>query len=444
DLNGAGAPIPFCVVRSDQSLASEATETTLLLSEPGSRYDIVVDFKNVPFGSRVIMENIGGDEPFGGDLPGEFAFGETDRIMAFDVVKTCSRIRDTNITGGTSFSQGFEPNLNPVDRVRKVALFEGKDEYGRLQPLLGTAEPATDYQGNAIHWPTTAAYQNAGLTGVMEGGIGWHSPTTENPALNSTEIWEIYNGTGDAHPVHLHLVHFDILDRHEIIWDSHTNEEERTIPNSFHDEPAGDGTYKAMQPVLQHNGAVGIGFKFVNLTVDPNPLPQPEGYVENASKDMVTALPGQMTRIKATFDKPGRYVWHCHILSHEDHEMMRVLHVGEGAGGGHLAKGTGNVADSQPAAIAGFALKQNYPNPFNPSTNITFELPERSAVQLRIYDVTGREVRALSRGNVFESGAHTLVWDGRDKAGNNVSSGTYLYRIKAGNFVKSLLMQLVR
>ncbi len=43
---------------------------------------------------------------------------------------------------------------------------------------------------------------------------------------------------------------------------------------------------------------------------------------------MVTALPGQITRIKATFDKPGRYVWHCHILSHEDHEMMRVMHVG--------------------------------------------------------------------------------------------------------------------
>jgi len=56
-----------------------------------------------------------------------------------------------------------------------------------------------------------------------------------------------------------------------------------------------------------------------------------DGYVENAPKDMVTALPGQVTRIKATFDKPGRYVWHCHILSHEDHEMMRVLHVGPGA-----------------------------------------------------------------------------------------------------------------
>jgi len=65
--------------------------------------------------------------------------------------------------------------------------------------------------------------------------------------------------------------------------------------------------------------------------MDGPAVPQPAEYVENAPKDMVTALPDQVTRIKTTFDKPGRYVWHCHILSHEDHEMMRVLHVGPGA-----------------------------------------------------------------------------------------------------------------
>jgi spore coat protein A len=49
------------------------------------------------------------------------------------------------------------------------------------------------------------------------------------------------------------------------------------------------------------------------------------GGERRSGKDMVTALPGQIPRIKATFGKPGHYVWHCHILSHEDHEMMRVL-----------------------------------------------------------------------------------------------------------------------
>jgi spore coat protein A len=52
-----------------------------------------------------------------------------------------------------------------------------------------------------------------------------------------------------------------------------------------------------------------------------------DGYVENARKDVVTALAEQVTRIKAIFDKKGRYVWHCHFLSHEDHEMMRALEV---------------------------------------------------------------------------------------------------------------------
>jgi len=76
----------------------------------------------------------------------------------------------------------------------------------------------------------------------------------------------------------------------------------------------------------------GTGFRIVNPTYgDPVPAGDLQEYVENAPKDMVTALPDQITRIKATFDKPGRYVWHCHILSHEDHEMMRVLHVGPGA-----------------------------------------------------------------------------------------------------------------
>jgi FtsP/CotA-like multicopper oxidase with cupredoxin domain len=315
NLRFAGDPVPFYVIGSDQGLASSATQTDMLLSEPGSRYDIVFDFSEVPMGSRVIMENIGGDEPFGGEIPGPIVFGETDRIMAFDVVlsinaATSAAGLDPQLDGfnNTLISNSYIPNLNTVNRTRKVALFEGTDEFGRLQPLLGTAELATDYLGNPINWPNTQPYIDAGLTGQMEGSIAWHSPTTENPALGDTEIWEIYNATGDAHPVHLHLVHFDVLSRQEFEADS--------VPQS----------------VVQHNGDLGNGFRLDMDNISFGAVvPPPEGYVENAPKDMVTALPGQVTRIKMTFDKPGRYVWHCHILSHEDHEMMRVLHVGPGA-----------------------------------------------------------------------------------------------------------------
>ena len=87
DFTNAVGPLPFTVIGSDQGLASEPTtgQTTLLI-ETGSRYDVIFDFKQVTPGNRVIMKNIGGDEPFGGDIPGPQVFGETDRVMAFDVV----------------------------------------------------------------------------------------------------------------------------------------------------------------------------------------------------------------------------------------------------------------------------------------------------------------------------------------------------------------------
>lgn len=328
DFSAVIKQLDFTVIGSDQGLASSTTTLNTLLIEPGSRYDIIVDFKNVTPGNRVIMKNIGGDEPFGGDIPGPQVFGETDRIMAFDVVLPFDMAMDDVSPTGINFG----PVIPFSTRTRKVALFEGKDEFGRLQPLLGTAEPATDYEGNPINWPNTPVYVNAGLVGQMEGAIAWHSPTTENPALDSTEEWEIWNVTGDAHPIHLHLVNFEILGRQEIKFDSNADGD-GFIPEGS--SPADDGAYLVTQPVVQHNGALGKGFRIVHPT---NPedaygpsVSKPAEYVENAPKDMVTALPGQITRIKATFDKPGRYVWHCHILSHEDHEMMRVLHVGQGA-----------------------------------------------------------------------------------------------------------------
>lgn len=339
DLTSAGPPIPFKVIGSDQGLAARVNrigKKGYLLIEPGSRYDIVINFRRFK-GERIIMENLGGDEPFGGDLPGPFIFDCTDRIMAFDVTEELDRYdhrksdKHHPINPFNNFKRyKFGPDVGEPQRIRKVALFEGKDEYGRLQPLLGTAEPATDRKGKPINWPDTDVYRDAGLIGQMEGAVPWHSPTTENPKLNSTEEWEIWNATGDAHPVHLHLVHFEVIGRQEIFWDS--NADEDGFMNGH--EPADDGVYLERQAVIQHNGKEGIGFKFV-FPSDPEDaygrrVRQPKGYVENSRKDMVTALPGQITRIKAKFDKPGRYVWHCHILSHEDHEMMRVLHVGKG------------------------------------------------------------------------------------------------------------------
>jgi spore coat protein A, manganese oxidase len=103
--------------------------------------------------------------------------------------------------------------------------------------------------------------------------LHWEDPVTENPQLHATEIWEFKNFSMDAHPMHIHEVQFEVVGR------------------------GADGT----QP----------------------PEPWELGF-----KDMVIAYPGQLTRVKARFDLPGRYVWHCHILEHEDNEMMRPYQIG--------------------------------------------------------------------------------------------------------------------
>ena len=291
-LADASPPMEFYIIGSDQGLLSEPVLVTEIDFMPGERLDLVVDFSKVREGTRIIVENTLGDSPFGGDLPGPddlFPNRRTDRIMAFDVVRRKSDYEDDDKEHHHDFSSliktRYQKNSNGVDKVRKLALFEGTDEYGRLMPMLGTAEPVTNVHG-----------------GTINGAMTWHLPITENPNLGATEIWEIYNATGDAHPIHVHLVHFDILDRADFTADL------------------------VEQPVLQHNGVTGVGFRLENIQDSATRIPANKS--ECGPKDMVMALPGQVTRIKMTFDKPGRYVWHCHILSHEDHEMMRPFQVG--------------------------------------------------------------------------------------------------------------------
>jgi spore coat protein A len=153
--------------------------------------------------------------------------------------------------------------------------------------------------------------------------MAWHEPTTENPKNGTTEEWEIWNLSGDAHPMHLHLVMFEVIGREEIVWDTAVREADDKVL-SDPDDAFGDGTYLAEQPLVQHNGALGSGFRVVNPTKGAA-VETPANIYETGPKDMVTAMPGEVTRFKMIFDKAGRFVWHCHILAHEDHEMMRTL-----------------------------------------------------------------------------------------------------------------------
>jgi spore coat protein A len=124
--------------------------------------------------------------------------------------------------------------------------------------------------------------------GMLLNNTPWHAPVTEKPVLGTTEIWELVNLTDDSHPIHLHLVRFQILDRRRF--------------DMFEYQSTGK---------LRYTGPA-----------------QPPAAEEAGWKDTVRADPGMVTRIVVPFEGyAGRYVWHCHVLEHEDNEMMRPYEV---------------------------------------------------------------------------------------------------------------------
>jgi hypothetical protein len=122
--------------------------------------------------------------------------------------------------------------------------------------------------------------------------------------------------------------------------------------------------------------------------------------------------------------EPGR-TYHYLLVSYQNGEEREL----------HRASAT--VPGSQ------FSLSQNIPNPFNPTTSIAFSLPERGDISLKIYDVSGALVRTLAEGS-FDPGPHDVQWNGRDNAGNSVSSGVYLYRLTTGKQSMTRKMVLLK
>ena len=193
----------FWQIGTDLGLMNSPVALTSLVLAPGERADVLVDFSRVIWWwhGKVIVRN-SANTPFPNGLPP--TAGTTDRVMAFSVSKPLGFFGQ----GSAALTSASLPtNLRPVHgpltvpstvgaTVRKLMLFEGNDAYGRLQTMLGTVNPAP---GN----PAGAGF----------GTFLYTDPVTETIANGSTEIWELYNTTVDAHPIHLHLVDFRVLDR---------------------------------------------------------------------------------------------------------------------------------------------------------------------------------------------------------------------------------------
>lgn len=280
-----------------------------LVTAPAERWDFIIDFSGFA-GKKVILYN---------DAPAPFPMGDprndyfpgapknptitnpgfgpnTRQIMRFNIVPATTQDVPLTITTATDLTPGIDPSLvgtwtttplppPPGVPVRILTLNEGYDAYGRLIQQLGTnVQPAKS----------------------TSFGRSYMDLSTENVKAGTTEVWQIVNLTADVHPMHFHLVNVQVLQRQPF--------------NSF-----GPSTGVAMP---NYNGPA----------VGPDPT-------ELGWKETVKTYPGTVTTVIMRFDLPAdppgvvvpnslnaslgvagkEYVWHCHILEHEEHDMMRPL-----------------------------------------------------------------------------------------------------------------------
>ena len=354
-LNNPPRPINFDATPASPTLGN-AIQYTLLMG-PGERVDLIIDFTDVPTGSKLILYSDapgpfpGGDprnDYFTGDQNYTDATKNTDnlsggapttlagqgpntrtlmqfRVVGLSVPATASMNKLNKLALQNQQAVIF-PAIDPLPqngaKVRRLTLNESWDSpenfgnpfYGRLIQLLGT-----DVVQGLDQWGTPMFYQT------------YMSGRGEVVKRGKVEIWEIYNLTADTHPIHFHLVNVQILNR-----------------QAFNDV----GYFNAGV-----TAAASPGTK-----VDPTPFligaPRPPDPNESGWKETVRMNPHEVTRVIAKFDLPKlpwpvpiskrladpsmppgpnnpringyEYMWHCHILEHEEHDMMHALVVDKG------------------------------------------------------------------------------------------------------------------
>ena len=225
----------FHQIGTDTGLLPSPIELSSLLLAPAERADLVVDFAGHA-GEAISLKS------------------DTLDLMQFKVLR-----------GKPNDSSRLPAKLRPVTRIA-----ESESVKTRMLTLI----ERDNLVGNAMM--------------MLLNGSRWSMPITENPVINTVEIWNLINLTDDAHPIHLHLVRFQILDRRR--FDVFAYQTSKTL-------------------------------RYTGPAIPPEPS-------EAGWKDTARANPGMVTRIIMRFEGyTGRYVWHCHMLEHEDNEMMRPYEV---------------------------------------------------------------------------------------------------------------------
>ena len=237
----------FISIGTEQGLLAAPAAVSRLLITPAERVDVVIDFSSYA-GKQIVLNN-DGPSPY----PSGGANAPTE-VMRFQVAtKTTSK--DTSVVPAT---------LAPFKKIDPTLAVQTRDlRLVELDDLFGY--PIVDLLNYSY----------------------WSLAVTEQPVIDTVEIWNLINTTGDGHPIHIHLISFQIIGRRP---------------------------YDATQ--FEQGKLVYTG------PMEP-PAPFEAGW-----KDVVRAEPGYVNSVIAKFEGyTGRYVWHCHILEHEDNEMMRPYEV---------------------------------------------------------------------------------------------------------------------
>jgi spore coat protein A len=261
-----------------------------ILLAPAERADVIVDFSDVAVGAKLILySDAPAPFPMGDDSTDYFAGNKKGDVITQPGYGPDTRTLMQFRVGPRIGAKDPKPaplKLPPIAPltgamvVRNLTLNEGFDSYGRLIQQLGTDEQ------------TSPGYFSR----------GYMDEATETPLAGSTEIWRVFNLTGDTHPIHMHLTNAQVIGRRKF-------------------------------KVGSYNGTPQF----------TGPMRKPDDN-EMGWKETIRMQPGDMTELIMRFDLPGgpagvtvpqspmgghEYVWHCHILEHEEHDMMRPLIVKE-------------------------------------------------------------------------------------------------------------------
>lgn len=337
-------------IGSDGGLLNAPAPLTTLLLAPGERADVIIDFSG--FENQTLLLRNSAKAPFTKGSPPDAQ--TAGRIMQFRVGPAVSGGPDMSYNPATLASPRITPftPLSPAVAVvkRQLTLNEAMGMGGPLEVLVNNTKwsgkriTGLDGDGMPIFTPIP------GFTPNLQGDY-----MSENPSVGTTEVWEFINLTADAHPIHLHLTQFQLVNRQAFNLSKYSKAYALAFPGGYDftmmmNMPAGVYLPGYGPPLsystLNADGAVGGNppiAKFLQGPVKP-PLREELGW-----KDTIKAYPGEVTRVVLrftqqdgsayTFDATGNdmiatdsmdmmaggpgYVWHCHIIDHEDNEMMR-------------------------------------------------------------------------------------------------------------------------